>query len=162
MFNNEQKKQIAQKLLQQIRNGGGCVPQVWKPQPGDAIAGEFLRKEERQSSYNGFPEYHSVVIIEDCEAGHEVAVWLSPTVLRERFSALRPQQGEVIAIRYEGLRPTVSGGEYKHYNVRVARTEPIDWSNADPRPLPIPIPDGFFGPDEMGCPEPYESNESDF
>jgi hypothetical protein len=56
------------------------------------------------------------------------AVWLFHEALSSRLAQLKPKIGDVIAIRYEGLRSAASGRSYHGYRVAADRDEPgFEW-----------------------------------
>src|SRR4051794_41985145 len=71
-------------------------PETWDPAPGDMLVGTLLRYKE----VNGRHGRSVLAIIADEDANSApVGVWITPTVLRQEFTRLRPRPSERIGIK---------------------------------------------------------------
>lgn len=94
--------------------------QVWKPEAGDALAGR-VRSWETGVGQNKDSQF---VEITD-QAGDRHGVWLS-TILAREFEKLNVQVGDVVAIKYLGLKKAQkSGREFKSFNLEVLERKPV-------------------------------------
>jgi hypothetical protein len=100
-------------------------PESWRPQPGDVLVGEYVRRDTGTSSYDGSTV--PILVLRD-EAGKEWGAWVFHTVLRQQLAAKRPRVGELVAIRYEGKRQGAGGSTYHCYRVAVER-EGGEWTD---------------------------------
>jgi len=92
------------------------LPESWQPTgPGDEIVGKFTRLDKGTTSYG--PCW--IVVLESIkQPGNYRSVWLFHTALQNQFNKARPQQGELILVRYEGKRkPKAGGAEYHDWKV---------------------------------------------
>lgn len=99
-------------------------PQRWHPEPEERLQGTLIKIDERRSFGRSAPTLFVLVPPADVDE-HEhryVVVRASGVVLRGAVETLRPQPGEELAFKYEGMRPTSDGArEYAMYRMAVRR-----------------------------------------
>lgn len=92
------------------------------------IIGVFRRLEEGYTrQYGACP----IMILAELRSKTEWSVWLFHAVLRNQLARMKPEPGEVVAVRWLGKRKPESGGnEYDDYRVVVNRGQAgaVDWS----------------------------------
>lgn len=103
-------------------------PESWVPkQANDMIVGGFERLEEAQTSHGPCK-----VVILKTQDGVEKGAWLLHHVLRGEFKRVKPKVGELVAIRYLGMKISASRNDYASYRVAVRRDEAEpDWDALD-------------------------------
>ncbi len=110
-------------MSDQFRDGmdefTGEYAKGWKPKAGEMVCGEIVTLEPVVGEFGPV----MVCTIADEEAREDIAVWISPKVLRDRFQMLQPKVGERIAIKAltEG-KGERTGRSYKRFEVRMDRT----------------------------------------
>jgi hypothetical protein len=111
-----------QRLIDQVEQD---PPKAWIPTDEEPLlVGTFVRLDRGTTAYG--PTFIAVLRSED---DVEHAVWLIHAVLRNELKRLRPQPGELVAIRYLGKRRSANGHPYASYRVAVDReSSPIDWA----------------------------------
>lgn len=109
----------------------------WKPEEGDLLIGRVVDLSTGWSDYKN--AYYPIVTIQpeldvcdpnpphtDAEPGSPIAVHGFQFVLEDKFTALRPAQGERIAIKMGPQIPTKDGKRsVQTYTVKMDRTEDI-------------------------------------
>lgn len=95
----------------------GEWPECWRPKAGDTIVGKILRYSEGPTTYGPV----RTVILERDNGEGLISVWLSSTVLLNKFKAAQPKEGERIALRYLGKH---SEKGYHQYALVVDRETP--------------------------------------
>lgn len=116
---NVQPTNPAGSLAARLVGFDGTYAASWKPEPGDMIVGKVERYGMGpETAYGRSP----VVQIKDEATGKSVSVWLSSTVLRNEFVKHDPQPGEVVGIKYFGVREN-EGGKYHHFAVMMDRPQ---------------------------------------
>jgi hypothetical protein len=118
-------------------NFDGSHPDNWIPEEGDLLLGQLVR-------YSGpiQTEYGKawVAIIMDEDTGKEWSLWLMETVLVNEWTALAPDPGERVAVKYLGLKSPRDGGKpYKNYFVQVDRRGGAS-QNPFRQATPVPSP----------------------
>jgi hypothetical protein len=102
--------------------------EAWRPNAGDVLVGEYVRRDAGVSSYDG--RSHPILVLKD-RNGVEHAVWCFHAVLRERLAALKPKVGELVAVRYKGKRQGANAA-YHDYAVEIEREGAADdWDAQD-------------------------------
>src|SRR5262245_51458166 len=92
-------------------------PEAWIPSQDDPeLVGEFVRLEHGQTAHG--PAWIAILRAAD---GQERSLWLLHTVLRNEFTRQRPQQGELVVVRYLGPKQGAQGQAYESYRVVVDR-----------------------------------------
>jgi hypothetical protein len=96
-------------------------------QEGDEIAGTVVRLEVASTDYGT----HKIVVIDPGD-GNLRSIWLLHDALHSQFMKLKPQPGDVIAIRYLGRQQAAaSGRSYHAYTVTSDREQPqFQWDAA--------------------------------
>ena len=117
----------------------------WKPEEGDLLVGTVVGLSRGWSDYlNGFypivtispdqEQSRPYPIHSDSEEGQPVAVHCFQYVLMDRMTALRPESGELIAIKMGPKIPTKDGKRsVQTYTVSMNRDEDIWGDIASPR-----------------------------
>jgi hypothetical protein len=103
--------------------------EAWRPEPGDALIGEVVDLDERDSEYGDVP-YPIVTVLTD--DGNEVAFHGFHTIARRELAKKQPQVGERIGIKYIGPASTTKAGmsPAQLYKIVVEREESkktVDW-----------------------------------
>jgi hypothetical protein len=99
-------------------------PTRWRPEVGESFKGTLIKQEDRKSFGREAPTLFVLVppATNDPHAERYVTVRASGVVLRGALEELRPQPGEEIALKYEGMKPTADGQrEYHLYRMAVRR-----------------------------------------
>ena len=96
-----------------VKDDDGEFPESWSPNPGDMIVGLVDGYETNVGRYSS-----TVCRIRSEDDGKLYSVWISTTVLAEKFQALKPKPDERIAIRYLGKHPKK---DYKRWIVKIDR-----------------------------------------
>ena len=103
-------------------------PPSWKPEPGDALTGEFIRWD---TLIGNLENKHRIAIIED-RAGVRYSLWCSPTMLRSEMKRANPQPGDGITIERREDRDTGKPNPLKVFRVTVKRDsgspQRADWN----------------------------------
>lgn len=137
---------IAQRMRDKLDAG---FPDAWIASDTDReIIGAFLRLEKGNTRFGTA----WIVVLADVITGTERAVWLVHTVLRNEFKRAQPKQGEIVAVRYEGMKqPEGTGAPYASYKVAVDRpTTEASWAELpDDGSFAAPVEGDFVGdPDD--------------
>lgn len=105
-------------------------PTVWAPHAPNStdeptIVGEFIRMEYGTSDYGS----HGIMILKTDDVTLR-SVWLLHDVLRNEMMRLRPNTGDIVAIRYLG-KVRGEKREYIGWRVEVdrARAQVVDWDS---------------------------------
>ena len=93
---------------------------AWKPDPGEAIAGEVLSIDTEAGK-----EKNSIFVELRDEDEETIGLWLT-TVLRKEFSREQVRVGDVVAIKYFGQKTSDQGREYKSFSVAIIARGPDD------------------------------------
>lgn len=94
----------------------GAAP-AWKPdKEGAFIAGTVMSIFESEGDYG--PSNAMVIRKRD---GEEQTIYCSQTVLRNQFDRLKPQVGDLVAVKYVGEKSGKNDRKYKDYVMRVER-----------------------------------------
>lgn len=99
-------------------------PTRWRPEPGEKVQGELVKIEERRSFGRSAPTLFILVppATGDPHDERYVTVRASGVVLRGGLDELRPEPGEQVALKYEGMRKTADGQrEYAYHRLGVRR-----------------------------------------
>lgn len=101
---------------------------TWKPEAeGAAVAGRITAIEEHTGQNND-----STLVTIETQDTMPVSIWLS-TVLQREWDKLQPKRGDVIAIKYHGMRTaSKSGREYKSYTLAVLQRGNDDFEDEIP------------------------------
>lgn len=105
------------------------TPDAWMPEaPGETLVGTVMKIDIAQTRFGPAP----VVQLRD-EAGVDHSVWLLHTVLRNEFHRKRIVPGELVLVRFDGIKTPEGRDPYSAYTVKVDRPEqPFDWDQLDP------------------------------
>jgi hypothetical protein len=90
-------------------------PTRWRPEPGEKVIGELVRTAEKTSFGRAAPTLY--LLVDD----RYVTVRASGVVLRGALDELRPNPGEPVAIKFEGMRTSAAGHQYALYRLAVKR-----------------------------------------
>ena len=106
-----------------IANDTGELPERWNPddEPDMVLVGTLLGVETLATDLGPARIAH----IEDAEDGTVYGLMIERSVLKNRWEQLKPQNGDMVAIKYIGLTPPRVKGKnsYHNYVLRVARAE---------------------------------------
>ena len=91
---------------------------VWKPDPGDAIAGRVIDIARNVGLSAG-----STQAVLETEAGDRVGVWFS-AVLAKQFQDHAVKSGDVVAIKFTGWKENHRGDRYKTFAMKVLERGP--------------------------------------
>jgi hypothetical protein len=114
----------AERLARLQQQSEEPFPDNWSPTDQDPmLAGEFVRLEHGHTKFG--ERGIAIVRLED---GTLRSIWILSTALQSQFAKKRPSPGDLICIRWLGLRRGASGNEYNDFRVEVDRGqgEP-DW-----------------------------------
>ena len=121
---------------------------------GDEIAGVVVRLDVADTEYG-----QQRIVVVDPGDGNLRSIWLLHDALRSQMEKLRPEPGDVIAVRYLGRQKSVNGRSYHAYTVTSDRDRPqFQWGKRPQRDDAVP-PEGDgesyqFGDGEPLPPEP--------
>lgn len=130
----EQKQQIEQRAKEQLDRE---FPPAWNPQKAgsghpDEIIGLVLRIDPRVGPSATFGTYSAVVEVRTT-AGAEWTVWCNESgALYAQLTRLRIQPGEVIAIRYRGLKDSSANPGQSYHDFKMVRVDDDDGGPAPP------------------------------
>jgi hypothetical protein len=121
-----------QELLGQLDEG---YPESWNyKEPGhETIVGKVIAQREVMvnNQRTGALEGRLIAVLQSGD-GHKATVWIT-SVLSSQFSRERVSIGDIVAIKYEGLKtPEGGGNEYHNFSVRVKKPEGTALSWGDP------------------------------
>ena len=87
---------------------------AWDPKPGEATAGRVIRIDENASVYG------TTLIEIECEDGSRVPIFLK-TVLQREFTKKKVTLGDVIVVKYFGMKTPIKNGgkDYHSYTLDV-------------------------------------------
>lgn len=107
--------------------------QGWRPEAGALLVGKITELNAGWSDYLN-ASYPIVVIADESNEGHPVAVHAFHQVLWRRLAQLKPKVGERIAIKFDGQVPSKDGKrKISLYTVKIAgRDAEMDWSAMQP------------------------------
>jgi hypothetical protein len=116
-----------QKLLDQV---DADWPEAWIPEEGQTIVGVLVRKETAPSAFGE----REIIVLADPGTGVESSVWLNHAALTSEIYRVKPQAGEMLAIKYLGPDPEAKPKDGRapahRYRVAVDRGEtPITWDD---------------------------------
>jgi hypothetical protein len=110
---------------------------------GDEIAGTVVRLDMGETEYG--PQK---IVVVDPGDGNPRSIWLLHDALLSQMKKLKPQAGDVIAVRYLGRQQSGSGRSYHAYTVTSDRDQPqFAWDSKAA---------GLAGEDENPFDEPLE------
>jgi hypothetical protein len=114
----------AERLQQLRRQTEEPFPENWSPTEQDPmLAGEFVRLEHGHTRFG--ERGIAIVRLDD---GTLRSVWILSTALQSQFQKKRPRPGDLICIRWLGLRAGASGNDYNDFRVEVDRgQDEVDW-----------------------------------
>jgi hypothetical protein len=94
---------------------------------GDEIAGTVVRLDVADTEYG-----RQRIVVVDPGDGNLRSIWLLHDALRSQMEKLKPQPGDVVAVRYLGRQQSASGRSYHAYTVTTDRERPqFTWGAAD-------------------------------
>lgn len=98
----------------------------WDPAPGDVLEGEVV---EQTVADTRIAQNVPVVTIRT-DAGDEVPIWCTRSVLRSEMARANPDTGDRIQVAYLGERTSRDGTDYHHYKVRNLTQPPpkLNWA----------------------------------
>lgn len=99
----------------------------WRPDPGEQLVGTIVEISSAHGDYGEYP----LIVVEKADGTGDVAVHAFHTVLKSELAAKRPNEGDVIGIKYLGKVPGKSGNTYDSYRVILERKTPVtstDWN----------------------------------
>lgn len=116
-------------------------PESWKPTPGQTITARIVKYDR---GYTSRGDQAWILVVESLrQPGKLASVWLLHTALRNKVNEKRPQPGEVIFLRYDGMvTPKHGGDQYHGWTLAIDRDEATNptfgfpWdadNNVDPR-----------------------------
>jgi hypothetical protein len=86
---------------------------------GDEIVGTVVRLDVADTEYGS-----QRIVVVDPGDGNLRSIWLLHDALRSQMEKLRPEPGDVIAIRYLGRQKSANGRSYHAYTVTSDRDRP--------------------------------------
>jgi hypothetical protein len=103
------------------RRSGDAEPPVWRPRPGEVLAGVIDR-----CTISDTPQgpVRTVIITEE-RTGEPVSMQLASTSLLALFAEQQPHPGARIDVRYRGHTPDQG---YQRWRLRMDRPAPLEWS----------------------------------
>jgi hypothetical protein len=115
---------------------------------GDEIVGTVVRLDVADTEYG--PQR---IVVVDPGDGNLRSIWLLHDALRSQMAKLKPQPGDVVAVRYLGRQKSASGRSYHAYTVTTDKDRPqFSWDGV---PAPADPPDNYaFEDGEPLPPEP--------
>lgn len=118
---------------------------------GDEIAGTVVRLDVADTEYG-----QQKIVVVDPGDGNLRSIWLLHDALLSQMRKLKPQPGDVIAVRYLGKQTSGNGRSYHAYTVTSDRERPqFQWdAKVAAAAAAIPDDDGF-GPVEAN---PFDDN----
>ena len=94
------------------------LPRMWRPQPGDTLAGFISERHSRPSDYT--EEDVTVLVVDQLDTA--VSVWCSTRQLRDLVEENDPQSGDFLELRYDGQEWIKFINAYKKiYTYRVTK-----------------------------------------
>jgi hypothetical protein len=112
---------------------------------GDEIAGTVVRLDVADTEYG--PQR---IVVVDPGDGALRSIWLLHDALLSQMKKLKPQPGDVIAVRYLGRQQSGNGRSYHAYTVATDREQPqFQWDGPSARP-PAQAADPWEGEDFGG------------
>jgi len=129
----EQKAEIERRAKEQLDRE---FPPAWMPQKNsqhpDEIIGLVLRIDPRVGPSATFGTYSAVVEVRTT-AGAEWTVWCNESgALYSQLTRLRIQPGEVIAVRYKGMKDSSANPGQSYHDFRLVRVDDEDGGPAAP------------------------------
>lgn len=123
----EETEQMQSQQMQELVDSLERDVPGWQPEPNDILAGRIVDIETRTSEYGPYP-----AITVEKESGEKQVFHAFRTVALNEILRLRPQVGDLIAIRYFGLD---AEHDYHNYKVRVQGREGRDfgWDDFQPK-----------------------------
>lgn len=107
------RKELLEKLDKQAEPVTG-----WQPEAGDTIIGLVTDRRRDNTSLGNEVD----VLVIEAEDDNTYAVWCTAKVLVRLIEKNDPHVGDVVAVRYVGLRNSqASGRQYKYYCMTVQR-----------------------------------------
>lgn len=98
-------------------------PVRWRPEVGERIQGSVAQIADK-NAYGASAK--TIFILTDDE--RYVVVRCGGVVLKGSFAQLRPRAGDAIALKYEGMKPTVDGQrEYSMTRMAIRRGSDSQW-----------------------------------
>ena len=89
-------------------------PVLWKPEPGDQVAGEVVGFGESQAPYG----MKRTVVVAEAGSERRVSIRLDYSVLEQEVAQRDPQVGDAIVVRRNRDKQGARGW-YRHYDVAV-------------------------------------------
>lgn len=92
---------------------------TWQPEPGDWVVGPVVSRRDGVCSQAMLAKGYkpcTVLSIESRLLGCVVDVWCMATVLRSEIEAQNPQPGQIVGVKYFGVKGET---EYHHYAFRI-------------------------------------------
>lgn len=115
-------------------------PATWRPkEDGAEIVGRFVRLERGVTTHGDA----WIVVLESIRIpGRFAAVWLFHKMLLGEFDRTRPRPGDLVLIRYEGIKAPEGDGGHEYHTWRVATDrENFTWDEALAVLAGQPVPD---------------------
>ena len=103
------------------RRSGDAEHPVWRPQPGDILAGVIDRYTVSDTPQG---PVRTVIVTEE-RTGEQVSVQLASTSLLALFAEHQPHPGARIDVRYRGHTPDDG---YQRWRLLMDRPAPLEWS----------------------------------
>lgn len=95
-----------------------AAPEAWNPeQPGDTLLGTVVDIDRDAPGSHGPCDVATIVTPEN----EKKALWLSNKVLREAWEKKSPAPGDYVGIKFEGVKESNSGREYKLFSLVVEK-----------------------------------------
>ena len=89
-------------------------PEPWMPEPGDSVEGEVVEVALREGKFGVYP-----VVSLLTEDGNEVEFHAWHGVASGRLHELDPQEGDTLAVKYQGQRTSGGGNSYHSYRILI-------------------------------------------
>ena len=119
---------------------------------GDEIAGTVVRLDVADTEYG--PQR---IVVNDAGDGELRSIWLLHDALLSQMKKLKPQPGDVLAVRYLGRQQSGNGRSYHAYTVAMDKDQPqFQWDTPSARP-PAQADDDPWGGEDFGDEAPPPS-----